>query len=445
MQSLYLTAVFLSLLFMGFSAAFAAALGFVWVDIVKPQQLAYSIITGWPLNFIAALAMLGQYMAKDRKYLPRFGSILLLLTLFAAWVTLTTMMSPVGERAWHKWDWAFKVLLFALFIPFVFRSRIQIEAFILVFIFSAATIFASAGVKTMLGSGGYGVLAVMGGGNSGLAEGSTLAVVCAMLVPMVIYIMRNTLLFPKNLFTHCFFLGIIVTALATVVGTSARTGIVAVGVLALVSILKSKKKLWWLSGIALAGVLVMNIDLSNTPWGARMSTIETYDKDSSALGRLAVWEWTLDYVAQNPTGGGFDAFVLNRIMAVSEDGVIHYYPDNRIAGKAFHSIYFEVLGEQGIPGFLMYFSIVLIALARLRAVKKAWAGTPGMAWLVSLAEALTNSILVFLAGGAFVGIAYQPFVFYMIGLTVAVDLHSRRVQAEVKRKAPFKETVRVTT
>ncbi|WP_267876293.1 putative O-glycosylation ligase, exosortase A system-associated [Massilia sp. AB1] len=445
MQSLYLTAVFFSLLFMGFSAAFAAALGFVWVDVVKPQQLAYAIISGWPLNLVAALTMLGLYFVKDRKDPPRFGGLLWLLALFTVWITLTTMMSPIPERAWLKWDWAFKVMLFALFIPFVFRSRIQIEAFILVFIFSAATIFASTGVKTLLGSGGYGVLAVMGGGNSGLAEGSTLAVVCAMLVPMVIYVMRHNLLFPKNLFTRCLFLGVILTAVATIIGTSARTGIVAIGMLGLILVLKSKKKLWWLAGIALAGTILMNIDLSATPWGARMSTIESYNTDSSALGRLKVWEWTVDYVGQHPTGGGFDAFVLNRIMNVTEDGIIHYYPEDRLAGKAFHSIYFEVLGEQGIPGFLIYFGIILLVLARLRAIRKTWRGHAGMAWMTALADALTASVLVFLAGGAFVGIAYQPFIFYMVGLTVAIDHHSARVQKGLKHKLPSRETGFVTS
>lgn len=435
MQSLFLSAVFFTLIFTGFSAAFAAALGFVWVDVVKPQQLAWSIITGWPLSMIAALAMVAQYALKDKKFPPKFGSILLLFVVFTVWVTLTTMMSTIPDRPWAKWDWVYKVLLFAIFIPFVFRSRVQIESFILVFVFSAATIFFSAGVKTMLGSGGYGVLAIMGGGNTGLAEGSTLAVVCIMLVPLIVFLMRHTIIFPRNWKTYALFAGIIVTALATVVGTGARTGVIAVAVLCGLSALKSKKKLWWVAGAALAGVIYLNVDLSDTRWGARMSTIETYNKDSSALGRLKVWEWTLKFTAENPLGGGFDSFLHNRIANVTEDGTIQYYPEGRLVGKAFHSVYFEVLGEQGFPGFVMYFSMILIALAKLRKLKKKWAKQPGMAWLVSLADALVSAILIFLAGGAFVGIAYQPFIFYMLGLTVAIDQYSARVEREEQLKA----------
>jgi putative inorganic carbon (HCO3(-)) transporter len=439
MQSLYLLAVFCTLIFAGFSAAFAAALGFVWIDIVKPQQLAYAIINGWPLSMIAGLAMLAQYTIKDRKFAPKFGILLILIAVFTVWVTLTTAMSTIPFRPWEKWDWVSKVLLFALFVPYIFRSRVQIEAFILVFTLSAATIFASAGVKTMLGSGGYGTLAIMGTGNTGLAEGSTLALVSVMLIPLIIFLIRNTIIFPRTRLTYAIFGGTIVTALATVVGTGARTGMIAVGVLCVLSMIRSKKKLWWILGVAVAGVIYLNVDLSQTRWGARMSTVGTYNKDGSALGRIKVWEWTLGYVATHPMGGGFDSFLHNRIAGVSDEGQVMYYPEGQIRGKAFHSIYFEVLGEQGIPGFAMYFSIILISLYKLRALKKRWRDHPELGWLAELADALISAILVFLTGGTFVGIAYQPFIFYMIALTVVLEHHSTRVLSNIKLEA--KESV----
>jgi probable O-glycosylation ligase (exosortase A-associated) len=434
MQSIFLTAVFASLMFMGFSAAFAAALGFVWVDIVKPQQLAYSIINGLPLSLIAALATVVFFLAKDKKSAPRFGLILLLIALLTIWVTFTASMSDFPIRAWAKWDWASKVLIFAVLIPFIFRSRVQIEAFILVFVFAASTIFFSAGVKTLLGGGGYGVLAIMGSGNTGLAESSTLALVCVMLVPLIVFLMRHTLLFPRTLPTFGLFVGIIITAMAAVIGTTARTGIIAVITLCALSMVKSKKKLWWIASAAVVATIVMNLDLSSTRWGARMSTIESYNADSSALGRLAVWKWTLNFVGNRPLGGGFDAYMYNRIAAVSSDGVVHYLPEWQLGGKAFHSIYFEVLGEQGMVGFAIYFTIIVLALLTLRKLKKAWRNDPGMAWVVALADALMTSILVFLAGGAFVGIAYQPYIFYMVSLTVAIDQYAARVRRDKLRQ-----------
>jgi probable O-glycosylation ligase (exosortase A-associated) len=438
MQSLILAAVFAALMLAGFSAAFAAALGFIWVDIVRPQHLAWSIINDAPLSFIAAVATVGLFLIRDKKAPPKFSPIVLLIILFGIWVTLTAAMSDFPTQAWGKWDWASKVLMFAVLIPYIFRSRVQIEAFLLVMVFSASTILFSAGVKTILGGGGYGTLAVMGTGNTGLSESSTLAVVSVMLIPLIMFLMRHTVIFPRNLMTKGLFLGIIVIALATVVGTTARTGIIAVGVMCLISMLQSKKKMWWIAGLALAGIVVLNLDLSTTRWGNRMSTIETYNADSSAMGRIKVWQWTLDYVGSHPLGGGFDAYLHNRIIGVAPDGSTIYLPEGQVGGKAFHSIYFEVLGEQGIVGFIMYFLMVGLALIKLLRLKAAWKDDPGMGWIAGLANAMMTSIFVILAGGSFVGIAYQPYMFYMLSLTVALDQYAARVmrdQSKAKGRA----------
>lgn len=435
MQSLFLSAVFAVLMCAGFVAPFASALGFVWVDIVRPQHLAYSIINDQPLSFVAAVATLALFFLKDRKAPPRFNAILLLIVMFTIWVTLTTWTSDFPVRAWAKWDWASKVLIFAVLIPYVFRSRVQIEAFLLVLVFSASTILFSAGVKTVLGGGGYGTLAVMGTGNTGLSESSTLAVVCVMLIPLVMFLMRYTIIFPRNILTRGLFLGIIAMSLAAVVGSTARTGIIAVAVMCLLSMLQSKKKMWWIVGLAIVAVVILNLDLSETRWGSRMSTIETYSADSSAMGRIKVWEWTIDYVGNHPFGGGFDAYLHNRILGVSPDGVTQYLPEGQVGGKAFHSIYFEVLGEQGIFGFAMYFLMVGLALVRLIKLKKTWRNDPGMDWIAGLANAMLTSIVVILAGGSFVGIAYQPYLFYMLSLTVALDQYAARVLRDtVKQK-----------
>lgn len=427
MQSLFLSAVFAVFMVAGIYAPFAAALGFIWVDMVRPQQLAYSIINNQPLSFIVAVATLLLFFAKDRKSPPKFGPLLALIALLIVWVTFTAAVAPVPAYAWSKWDWASKVLIFALLIPYIFRSRVQIEAFLLVFVFSSGTILFSAGVKTLLGGGGYGTLAVLGTGNTGLSESSTLAVVCVMLIPLMMFLMRYTVIFPRNKLTQALFLGMIVIALSAVVGTTARTGIIAVAVLCLLSLAQSKKRMWWIAGLALAAVVIMNLDLSSTRWGNRMSTIETYNTDSSAMGRIKVWQWTIDYVGTHPLGGGFNAYVYNRILGVSPDGETQYLPEGQIGGKAFHSIYFEVLGEQGIPGFIMYYLMVVLTLAKLFKLKRTWKDDPGMGWVAALANAMITMVMVFLAGGSFVGIAYQPYIFYLVGLTVALDQYAARV------------------
>lgn len=430
MRSLFLTLVFAHCTLLGLSAPFAAALAYVWVDIVKPQELAYSIINAQPLSLIAALATFCLYFLKDRKSPPKFTLIQFLLCFFACWITLTTVLGfpEIQDSAWRKWNWAFNVPIFTVFIPYIFRSRVQIEALVWVIIFSVSTIFFTAGVKTALGGGGYGVLAVMGTGNAGLSESSTLAAVCAMLIPLMRFAFTYPVIITPNKYSRILFWGLVALALLTIVGTSARTGLIAVLVLFILHVMRSRKKALSISIMLMAGLVYQFSDLSGTAWGSRMSTINTYTADSSALGRVEVWKWTLGFVKDHPLGGGFDAYRLNGIASVSEQGITYYRP-GIVNGKAFHSIYFEVLGEQGIVGFSIYFLIILLTWLKLRKIRQAYAGHPELRWAGALAVSLSDAILVFLAAGAFIGIAYQPYIFYLVALGVCLDQYLARHSA----------------
>jgi O-antigen ligase len=162
------------------------------------------------------------------------------------------------------------------------------------------------------------------------------------------------------------------------------------------------------------------LDLKDTAWGSRMSTIDSFEKESSAAGRLKVWEWTLGFVADHPLGGGFDAYKLNRIASVNGLGDVTYYEPGAFRGKAFHSIYFEVLGEQGIVGFAVYISIMALTFLRLRRIRIVTRSRPELAWANDMALKLRDALAALMVGGLFIGIAYQPFIFYLVAITVSL-------------------------
>jgi len=427
MRSLLLTFVFAYLMFLGFSFPFIAGLGYVWADILKPQSIAYSIINNVPISFIAAIFVVSLYFLKDRKHAPNFTLVMFLILFFACWITLTTFMSDLPELPKHKWDWALKVLIFALIIPYIFRTRVQIEALLLIIIFSVSTVIFSAAVKTALGSGGYGVLAVLGGesNNSGLSESSTLAAISVMILPLIEYMRYNSLIFKTSKPVRLLFLGLMACVLLTVIGTSARTGVIAMAVLLLRYIIRSKRKYVWVGLILASLVVLQSIDLQSTSWGQRMNTIQTYDQDSSAMGRIKVWAWTIEYASEHPIGGGFNSFRFNRIKTVTDEGII-YYPDYMYHGKAFHSIYFEVLGEQGFVGFTVYMLILILTWRGLSNIAKQGKRDEGLGWAYELSIRLKDALLIFMVGGAFIGIAYQPYVFYVIAITVSLEQYLRR-------------------
>jgi O-antigen ligase len=148
--------------------------------------------------------------------------------------------------------------------------------------------------------------------------------------------------------------------------------------------------------MALAGLVgLAAIPFLPQSFTERMGTIQGYQADLSANTRLAVWRWTLDYVERNPWGGGFEAYRQNRIdtqvveqRTAGDIQVItaRIEPDE---GRAYHSSYFEMLGEQGYPGLTLFLIIHAIGLIRMERLRRRYRGRDGKeAWIAPLATAV---------------------------------------------------------
>ncbi|NKE44028.1 putative O-glycosylation ligase, exosortase A system-associated [Roseomonas frigidaquae] len=427
LRSLYLIFVYCAFLGLGALAPFVLSLGYVWVDTFRPQQIAYILLNQFPVSaFIGALAI-GGYLAADRRSPAPFGMHAALTLLFAGWITLTTVQFAVApEAAWDKWDWAFKTVLFSAFIPLVFRSLVQIEAFIATYVFAAAIHFLPTGLKTMISGGGYGMGLGVVQGNSGFGEGSTLAAVALMLIPLVFYLRKHGTLIPRSPLTDAMFIGLAVVMVACAIGTYARTGLIGLIVLAGAIWLRSDRKILGLIVGAIAALAITHF--TSDDWNERVSTINEFQTEDSALGRILVWQWTLGFVSENIFGGGFHSYQINEITfpgnAQFPEGVV-------TRGKAFHSIYFEVLGEHGWPGIALFLGLILTSFLSLQKAARIGRRTPGMEKVKDLAFALQVSLVVMLACGAFIGVAFQPMLWYIFALSSCTLHYARRASAAV--------------
>jgi probable O-glycosylation ligase (exosortase A-associated) len=413
----------------GLVAPFVIGLGYVWVDTFSPQRIAYSILNEIPVSAIMAAAAVGAYLLMDRKAPPRPNMILVLILAMAGWVTYTSeTVLLVPEFGWAKWDWAIKTICFAAFMPFLFRSRVQIEAFLQVYIFSAAIQIVPYGIKTIISGGSYHANLGLLSGNSGLAEGSTLATVATMGVPIVLWLRRYTVILPHIKLVNWMYIGLAIAAISASIGTFERTGLVAILIVAVGLWLQSKHKARYaiLGGIV-AVIAALYVIRPDSEWMERMSTMAHYNQDSSAEGRILVWKWTLNFVKTHPFGGGFNSYVVDTIEFPGEDGSPAYV----VHGKAFHSMYFEMLGEHGWPGLGLFLTLLIATFLTLVRVALKCRKLSEMAWCRDLAIAFMIAELVLAVCGAFIGIAFQPEVYYIFAMTAMLASHVRTVERRV--------------
>jgi O-antigen ligase len=169
-----------------------------------------------------------------------------------------------------------------------------------------------------------------------------------------------------------------------------------------------------------------------------MGTIQTYQGDSSASTRVAVWKWTMEYVQTHPMGGGFEAYRQNKIryekVNIEHEGAGQASVERSLevdSARAYHSAYFEMLGEQGYPGLIIWLLINVIGVFRMEVLRRRYKKPEaGQEWIAPLASALQNAHIVYLLGATFIAIAFQPFVYMLIGAQIGLDTYLARKRGE---------------
>ncbi len=435
---------FLAMLFgLGFRRPFLFVLGYVYIDVVAPQRLTYFLLNSVPISLIAVvLAVLGWAFADDKRdarFAPRQGLILLLLV----YCGVTTTVAEFPVSAIEKWGWVWKSLAFAAFLPLTLRTRLRIESLALFMILGAATIIIVGGIKTLASGGGYGALNLMVTNNTGLYESSIISTVAICIIPLIMFLRKHGTIFPPEWRVNLFCYALVFACLLMPIGTEARTGLLCIAVLALLTLRGTKRRFTYLFTAAVLAVVA--IPMLPQSFTKRMDTIRSYKSDQSAGTRLAVWAWTIDYAKQHPFGGGFEAYLGNnlRIKTIhTEDTGAGADVSERIdldRARAFHSSYFEMLGEQGYPGLLLWLFIHASGIVRMEFLRRRFkfrAADDDDQWIGDLAEALQHGHIIYMVGAAFVGIASQPFVYMLVGLQIGLDTYAQRRAAEAAWK-PF--------
>ena len=428
MRDLFLIAFLLAFIGTGFRKPFLFVLAFCYIDIVAPQKLSYFLLNSVPVSLIVfGLAIVG-WLAVDDKRDARFSGRQMLLVLLLGYCGLTTLSADFPVEAQDKWAWVWKALVWAIFLPLTLRTKLRIEALALIMLLAAASIAIAGGIKTAAGGGGYGALQLLLDENYGLYEGSTMSTVAIAIIPLILWIRKHGTVFPPDWRVSLFCFALVFACLLLPVGTQARTGLVCIAVLAILSLRAVKHRILYIGGAALLALVA--VPFLPQSYTARMETIRDHRADQSASTRVAVWAWTWEYAKDNPFGGGFEAYRQNEIRVdKAATGDASAAPETYAErARAYHSSYFEMLGEQGYPGLALFLALHISGLIGMERIRRRYRATRRAEeqWIAPLATALQHGHIIYLVGSLFVGIAFQPFIYMMIALQIGLASYVRR-------------------
>jgi probable O-glycosylation ligase (exosortase A-associated) len=443
MLDLAFTAFFLFLLAAGLKRPFIWMLCYLYIDIVQPQVISWGLLSHLPVSLIAFMAaFLGWVMFDGQKQDTRFSFRQALLVLLLFYCGATTLTAAFPAEALVKWSWVWKAMLFAIFMPLTLRTRLRIEAAALVMVLAVSALIIDGGIKTAAGGSGYGALRIFIDSNYGLFEGSIISAVAVSIIPLIIWLARYGTVFPSDWRVWTFATALIFACSLIPVGTQARTGLICLAILAAFYLKASRHRILIGTGMAIA--LVIAVPFLPQSFLARMSTIQNHQADQSASTRIAMWKWTWEYAKQHPFGGGFDAYRSSKVTydtySAETSGSTTMVTAKPVEeeGRAYHSSYFEMLGEQGYPGFAMWILLQLTGLVQMQIIRRRWKDrtSPDEAWVAPLAHALQMSQIVYLVGSAFVAIAFQAFILMLIGLQCGLWTYLNRIDQASRKAAP---------
>lgn len=398
----------------------------IWTAMFFPNAWVYGIASGIRYNLIfSALTILSYLMSKDRKGL-RINLIVLLVSVFFIWTTITTFFT-IGspEIAWEIWSRFLKVWILFLFVNIIIRKRIHIDFFLFCLALSIGFFGALEGLKFIVSGGAHRIDGFQG---HVLGDRNELALSFVMMLPILHYL-RMTHGISHKLLNYALLITTVLLVIA-VIGTLSRGGLIALAAVSIYYVYKSDKKVHSLFYLfALIGVGFL---FAPNEWYSRMDTIAEANQDASFMGRVVAWKLSFIMAVENPLlGGGFKSleyFPVWSDLSRNFDSYPFFYTGDAVPdphqGRAAHSIYFQVLGEQGPIGFILFISIILLTLNKAKAIYKV-SLQPEDQWIRLLVQAISLSVFAYCVGGAALSFAYFEMLYALSGLIAVLSSHFR--------------------
>lgn len=387
-----------------------------WISYMNPHRLCWSFAYSFPVAAIAGGTLIvSAFMSKEKLRVPKHPLVLLLCS-FIIWLTLSFITALNAEGAYLEWNQAMKIHLITFFILALINDRKRVIATVAAIAFSIGYFGIKGGVFALATGLSF---RVWGPPGSFIEGNNEMALALLMVMPLLRFLQLQT---DKKWQRHALTVCLILITLSVISSYSrgAFLGLAAAGFLL---IMKSRQRL----PLLLLVLLSLPIIAINVPqqWVDRMSTIKTYEQDASAMGRINAWWFAVNLANDRPlTGGGLRTFTKPLFLKYAPNPVDHHDA---------HSIYFEILGEMGYVGLILFVSLFLGAYISAGRTARLARGSPELQWAVDLCLMLQVSLVVYGTGGAFLGLAYFDLPYHIVAIVIIV---SALVRSDLQEKAP---------
>ena len=358
---------------------------------LNPHAYAWGFVRSLPVYYVLFLVVAFRtFICKDKQSLPKDWRIPVFVMLWIGFAISSTQ-AYFPDLAWQKFWIVTKIYLPFYFTLVLINTRQKLFSLII-------TIGASIGIVAVKG-GIFAILKgfsarVYGPPNTQFEENNAFAVAMLISIPLLF-------LWQKESLSPWVKKGIPMTIpiiYAASLSSWSRGALLTMGVLTFMLIVNSKRKYLIIPLVLISAVFVK--DYLPQEWFGRMNTIETYQQDSSAMGRLIAWTDGWNHTLSHPfTGAGFEGW-------------------KYVTERDWHSSYVEMFSEHGFIAFGLWLSLILGTLISLTSMPKKTQQVVGMEWVSNYCFMLRASLICYMVGTAFLGLSYWDLLYHLIFISV---------------------------
>jgi probable O-glycosylation ligase (exosortase A-associated) len=311
-------------------------------------------------------------------------------------------------------------MLLGLLIASLATTQVRIHAVVVTSVLSLLYYGVKGGLFTLLTGGQNKVegplLSIIGDNNQ-------LALAILMTIPLAVYLIRVS----ANRWVRRGLALAIALSVVSIIGSYSRGALISLAVLGLVWILSTRRGYLYLGmGAAVIGGALFFMPAS---FWQRAGTIQTIlqngsQADPSVHGRILGWHVAYYYARDHfPWGAGFYCPQLPELFDT-------YFPGEK--PHAAHSIYFQVLGEQGFIGLAIYLMVIAGAFWKCSRIIKDTQNRPELEWANELTKMIRVSLLMFCIAGSALSMAYYDLFVNLLALLAPLsELCAARSRATV--------------
>jgi len=424
MRDYVIIAAVLASLPIGLFRPFYGLLVYAWISYMYPHELAWSFAKTIPVAKLSAFSVMGGLLLSPSLNVAALRqreniAMILLWTTF----TVSGFFAIYPDRVWAPWLDASKLVFMSLVASMLLKNRTQIRQFLLVIAVSLGFYGAKGGVFGIVTGGNQ---MVLGPGDSIIGANNAIGLALNMCLPLLWYMAMEEKGWRKRALQCAFFLTI-----PAIMFTYSRGSTLALAVVLLVMVLRSRYRVSMLLGLFFAGMIA--VPFIPERWLTRQQTVLTYEEDRSAMSRIDNWRFCWIVALDRPlTGAGFDFQSTEVFAKYAPEFLLKYN------GKVWdtHNIVFGILTRHGFPGLLSFVAMIGFCLLSCAKLKKQVKNRPDLKWVENYAVMIQVSLIGFLINGMFVNMEYFDLPYHWVAIVSTMKVIVAKELAESSPAVP---------